>query len=123
MSILIYGSIWWLVIFLGVFSLSFVPGAAVKKENQFFFTSKGLIMYFVFISIVSFVIGYLFHLKNSEIGFGIFGLSVCLISIFLDSIITVPFFVKNYQKHFLKWSHILGYVVSFAVLELSKLLV
>ena len=88
MSILIYGSIWWLLIFFGVFSLSFVPGAAIKKDNQFIFTSKGLLLYFVFVSIVSLVIGYVFHLKNSGIRFGFFGLSVCLISIFLDSIIT-----------------------------------
>ncbi len=96
---IMYGIALWVIIFVEVSILGFIPQLARVGEHGFEFNSLGQWMFITVTAVTAFFVGtHYFHKeKKRELVDGIVAfLPVLLTGLVLDIAITVPFFVKDY---------------------------
>lgn len=125
-KIIVTGIVLWVLMFLGVTVIGLIPLFAQMGEYGFEFTSMGHAMKYVYGIIISFLIGWWFFKKESSYAFqdGVACfVPVLLMGLFLDALITVPFFIQNYVAYFgdpFLWFGILLSWFAFAVAPMQQ---
>jgi hypothetical protein len=105
---ILMGVLVWVVIFFEVSILIF--GFNISPPSIFYY----IINYTVLISITSIVSYFYFNYKSQIIESLLFGIGLTLISISLDSLITIPLFIKDYS-FLVRPDLLIGYLVMIIV--------
>ena len=112
-----YGILWWIIIFVEVSILGFIPFFATMENNQIMFNTKGYIIHFIFIALLALGLARTYY-KNNRSGWrqGVaLALVITAVSFLLDAIVTVPLFVKDYGMFYSSWSLWLSVAISCAM--------
>ncbi|MFH1404542.1 MAG: hypothetical protein ABIH21_00395 [Patescibacteria group bacterium] len=107
---ILFGILWWILIFVEVSIIGFIPALAERTDTSFIFNSAGWIIHFIAVIVIGLVIAY-FAFRSNKGGYinGIkLGVIMLIIATILDIIITVPLFVKDYGMFFADWKLWLG---------------
>jgi hypothetical protein len=103
---ILYGLFGWMAIFVEVSVIGFTPGLAIQGQNGFTLLPPGIAIHFCLLVLLSAILAF-FYFKNSKAGMvegAKVGSIVILTGFVLDSLITIPYFVKSYSLFFTKWT-------------------
>lgn len=105
-KLLLFGLLWWVLIFVEVSIIGFTPGFATMGDNGFTLLPMGIAIHFFLLAIFSAVLGKLYFSKKPFASQNalVAAATIVLIGLLLDALITVPFFVKSYSVYFSKWT-------------------
>jgi len=105
-KMVLYGLLWWVLIFVEVSIIGFTPGLATVGENGFSLLPKGIAIHFILLVIISALLGKLYFRKTivESQNAIVPAATIVFIGFLLDALITVPFFVKSYSVYFTKWT-------------------
>lgn len=92
---LLFGIFLWIFVFIVLSLLMFAPGI---KDQTFF---QYLILWILFIPFVLFIAKWYFYMDEPTTSKGfLLGVTALTVGVILDSVITIPFFVKSYDVFF-----------------------
>ena len=98
-----YGILYWILIFVEVSIIGFIPLFASMGENGFEFNSTGNIVYFLAIILTAAFLGMSYFKKEKKVelldAVKAFA-AIAVIGLALDAIVTVPLFVKSYSSFY-----------------------
>ncbi|HLD72600.1 MAG TPA: hypothetical protein VJA23_03365 [Candidatus Nanoarchaeia archaeon] len=102
-SILSYGTLLWILIFMEVSIIMFIPGLSVLTQNIFHLVILPLLALFCFVKYFKSTTA------SAKTGF-LAGIYFLIIGTVLDLIITIPLFVKDYALFYSSWWLWAGYL-------------
>ena len=105
-KLILYGLLWWVLIFVEVSIVGFTPSFSTMGENGFTLLPKGIAIHFALLVIFSALLGKLYFRKTAVASQNAIVAAAIIIftGLLLDALITVPFFVKSYSVYFTKWT-------------------
>lgn len=103
---LLFGLLWWIIIFVEVSAIGFTPGLATQGEYGFTLLPAGIAAHFVIVAGLAWALARLYFRKvAADIPSAAkVAAIIAIVGLVLDAVITVPFFVKDYAHYYSKWT-------------------
>lgn len=98
----LFGILMWLIVFVEVSIIGFSGSLATMGANGFEFTQTGSLVHLAAVILISVILAKLYY-KKANVSFSdalMVAIGILVTGIILDAVITVPFFVKDYQMFF-----------------------
>lgn len=110
---LLFGLLWWVIVFVEVSIVGFTPGLATMGEFGFTLLPVGVAIHFAVVTLLAwFLARFYFRKGGANLREGIRAAAVMsVVGLLLDAVITVPFFVKSYEHYYSKWTLWAGLLV------------
>ena len=110
---LLFGLLWWVIVFIEVSIVGFTPHLAVLGDYGFTLLPLGIAVHFTAIACLAWCLARRYVNKQAAtLRQGAqAALIMSIVGLVLDAVITVPFFVKSYEHYYSKWTLWVGLFV------------
>jgi hypothetical protein len=118
---LLFGLLWWVIVFVEVSLVAFTPGMAVVGPYGFTLSAPGVVVHFAALAGIGWGLARLYARRRGDAGASMpitwdeavrAALVMAACGLALDAVITVPLFVKSYAHYYSKWTLWVGLVVA-----------